>query len=109
MKERRKDNAVSYFKSGEKDVMVATDVASKGLDFPDIQHMIIMIFQLRLKTMCTVFAEQRGCGKTGTATTFIKQEPERWTTLLDLKHLLQEAKQRIPPVSGSSTISNGGW
>ncbi len=28
------------FKSGAKDVLVATDVASKGLDFPDIQHVI---------------------------------------------------------------------
>ncbi len=25
---------------GEKDVLCATDVASKGLDFPDIQHVI---------------------------------------------------------------------
>lgn len=32
--------AIEEFKSGEKDVLVATDVASKGLDFPDIQHVI---------------------------------------------------------------------
>lgn len=25
---------------GKKDVLVATDVASKGLDFPDIQHVV---------------------------------------------------------------------
>lgn len=28
------------FRKLEKDVLVATDVASKGLDFPDIQHVI---------------------------------------------------------------------
>lgn len=28
------------FKKGEKDVLVATDVASKGLDFEGIQHVI---------------------------------------------------------------------
>ncbi len=28
------------FKGGKKDVLVATDVASKGLDFPEIQHVI---------------------------------------------------------------------
>ena len=28
------------FREGKKDVMVATDVASKGLDFPDIQQVI---------------------------------------------------------------------
>ncbi|KAF5462492.1 hypothetical protein F2P56_018496, partial [Juglans regia] len=37
------------------------------------------------------------CGKTGIATTFINKNQSE-TTLPDLKHLLQEAKQRIPPV-----------
>ena len=32
--------SVEQFRKGEKDVLVATDVASKGLDFPDIQHVI---------------------------------------------------------------------
>lgn len=32
--------AIDKFKKGEKDVLVATDIASKGLDFPDIQHVI---------------------------------------------------------------------
>ena len=32
--------AIDGFKAGRKDVLVATDVASKGLDFPDIQHVI---------------------------------------------------------------------
>ena len=37
------------------------------------------------------------CGKTGIATTFINRECNE-TVLLDLKHLLREAKQKIPPV-----------
>ena len=32
--------AVEQFKKAEKDVLVATDIASKGLDFPQIQHVI---------------------------------------------------------------------
>ena len=32
--------AIREFKEGRKDVLVATDVASKGLDFPNIQHII---------------------------------------------------------------------
>ena len=40
---------------------------------------------------------QGRCGKTGVATTFINKSCEE-TTLLDLKHLLVEAHQRIPPV-----------
>ena len=31
---------MEMFRSGKKDVLVATDVASKGLDFPNMQHVI---------------------------------------------------------------------
>ncbi|KAL2518275.1 DEAD-box ATP-dependent RNA helicase 35 [Abeliophyllum distichum] len=71
--QEEREYAISSFKSGKKDVLVATDVASKGLE------------------------EQEGVEKTGIATTFINKNQSE-TTLLDLKHLLQEAKQRIPPV-----------
>jgi hypothetical protein len=33
-------DAIRLFKGGQKDVLVATDVAGKGLDFPDIKHVI---------------------------------------------------------------------
>ena len=35
-----REAAIDAFKKGEKDVLVATDVASKGLDFADIQHVV---------------------------------------------------------------------
>jgi ATP-dependent RNA helicase DDX41 len=38
--QEEREYAMKMFKSGRKDVLVATDVASKGLDFPDIQHVI---------------------------------------------------------------------
>ena len=45
------------------------------------------------------------CGKTGVATTFINKDVEE-SALLDLKHLLVEAKQRVPPVSVSCSSSS---
>ena len=35
-----RNEAIRKFKNKKKDVLVATDVASKGLDFPDIKHVI---------------------------------------------------------------------
>ena len=32
--------AIQKFKEGACDMLVATDVASKGLDFPDIKHVV---------------------------------------------------------------------
>ncbi len=38
--QEERSKAIEAFKTGKKDVLVATDVASKGLDFPHIQHVI---------------------------------------------------------------------
>ena len=38
--QEERNEAISLYKEGKKDVLVATDVAAKGLDFADIQHVI---------------------------------------------------------------------
>merc|ERR1712086_268715 len=89
--------AVKEFKSFKKDILVATDVASKGLDFPEIQHVINYDMPDDIENYVHRIGRTGRCGKTGVATTFINKSCEE-TTLLDLKHLLKEAHQRIPPV-----------
>ncbi|XP_076921755.1 DEAD-box ATP-dependent RNA helicase 35 [Bidens hawaiensis] len=95
--QEEREYAIASFKSGKKDVLVATDVASKGLDFPDIQHVINYDMPAEIENYVHRIGRTGRCGKTGIATTFINKNQSE-TTLLDLKHLLQEAKQRIPPV-----------
>jgi ATP-dependent RNA helicase DDX41 len=57
--------AVELFSAGQEDVLIGTDVASKGLDFPDIQHVInydmpkeienySTILQIQLFMFCSV-------------------------------------------------------
>ncbi|EXB55387.1 DEAD-box ATP-dependent RNA helicase 35 [Morus notabilis] len=92
-----REYAIASFKAGKKDVLVATDVASKGLDFPGIQHVINYDMPAEIENYVHRIGRTGRCGKTGIATTFINKNQSE-TTLLDLKHLLQEAKQRIPPV-----------
>ncbi|XP_047079036.1 DEAD-box ATP-dependent RNA helicase 35A-like [Lolium rigidum] len=95
--QEERQNAIEFFKSGKKDVLVGTDVASKGLDFPDIQHVINYDMPAEIENYVHRIGRTGRCGKTGVATTFINRNQTE-TTLLDLKHLLKEAKQRIPPV-----------
>ncbi|KAL6134279.1 hypothetical protein ACLB2K_066511 [Fragaria x ananassa] len=95
--QEEREYAISSFKAGKKDVLVATDVASKGLDFPDIQHVINYDMPAEIENYVHRIGRTGRCGKTGIATTFINKNQSE-TTLLDLKHLLEEAKQRIPPV-----------
>jgi len=89
--------AVRQFKNGKADVLVATDVAAKGLDFPDVQHVINFDMPKEIETYVHRIGRTGRCGKTGVATTFINKNCSE-QILLDLKYLLKEAKQRIPPV-----------
>ena len=97
-KEQEERNAaIDAFKEQTKDVLVATDVAAKGLDFPDVQHVINFDMPEEIENYVHRIGRTGRCGKTGVATTFINKEVPV-PALLDLKHLLIEAKQRVPPV-----------
>jgi len=89
--------AVKNFKNKITDVLVATDVASKGLDFPDIRHVLNFEMPHDIEDYIHRIGRTGRCGKTGVATTFINVVVPN-STLLDLKGLLIEAKQEIPPV-----------
>ncbi|KAF5330114.1 hypothetical protein D9758_018138 [Tetrapyrgos nigripes] len=87
--------AIKSFKSGAKDVMVASGVASKGLDFNEVQHVIIFTMPKEIEDYVHQIGRTGRSGKTGIATTFVNMNtPEQ--TLLDLKYLLMEAGQKVP-------------
>ena len=87
--------AIDNFKSGVKDILVATDIASKGLDFPDIQHVINFDMPEDIENYVHRIGRTGRRGKSGISTTFINRSIEE-AILLDLKHLLIEAKQKVP-------------
>ena len=95
--QEERNEAIQMYKLGKKDVLVATDIAAKGLDFSDIQHVINFDMPSEIENYVHRIGRTGRAGKTGVATTFINKSCDE-TTLLDLKHLLKEARQRIPPV-----------
>jgi len=116
--QEEREFAIKSFKTGMKDVLVATDVASKGLDFAEIQHVINFDMPKEIEdygkqnknknkknsyhSFFFLFPVHRigrtgRCGKTGVATTFVNKKSCSDQILLDLRHLLREAKQKIPP------------
>jgi ATP-dependent RNA helicase DDX41 len=95
--QEERNEAIRLYKSGHKDVLVATDIAAKGLDFPDIQHVINFDMPKEIENYVHRIGRTGRGGKTGVATTFINKDVDV-SALLDLKHLLIEAKQRVPPV-----------
>jgi ATP-dependent RNA helicase DDX41 len=95
--QEERNEAIKLYKESKKDVLVATDIAAKGLDFPNIQHVINFDMPSEIENYIHRIGRTGRCGHTGIATTFINKDVEE-SILLDLKHLLIEAKQRVPPV-----------
>ena len=103
--------AIDKFKSGEKDVLVATDVASKGLDFLEIQHVINFDMPEDIENYVHRIGRTGRSAKTGMSTTFVNRSIQE-AVLLDLKHLLIEAKQKVPEflqnLGGEIAFGEGG-
>ncbi|KAI8060839.1 P-loop containing nucleoside triphosphate hydrolase protein [Gongronella butleri] len=94
--QEEREYAIQSFKTYKKDVLIATDVASKGLDFAEIKHVINYDMPKEIEDYVHRIGRTGRSGKTGVATTFINQHCSEQVRL-DLKLLLREAKQRVPP------------
>ncbi|KAJ2846053.1 hypothetical protein J3B02_004509, partial [Coemansia erecta] len=95
--QEEREYAMRSFRELRKDVLVATDVASKGLDFPEIKHVINFDLPREIENYTHRIGRTGRAGKTGVATTFVDLVTYSEHLLLDLKHLLLEARQRVPP------------
>ncbi|KCV71218.1 hypothetical protein H696_02169 [Fonticula alba] len=85
-------NAVRRFRAGDIDILVATDVMSKGLDFPNIQHVINFDMPDCIENYIHRIGRTGRGGNSGVASTFINDECDR-NVLADLSVLLYQAKQ----------------
>lgn len=87
--------AVDEFRNKTKDILVATDVASKGLDFKEIKHVINYDMPAEIEDYTHRIGRTGRRGEQGLATTFVNKQVDE-STLLDLKALLLEAGQKLP-------------
>ncbi|PXF48227.1 DEAD-box ATP-dependent RNA helicase 35 [Gracilariopsis chorda] len=90
-----REAAMRQFRAATKDVLVATDVAAKGLDFPNIRHVINYDMPKDIQTYVHRIGRTGRGDQTGTATTFVNHSDSP-TLIADLVQLLIEAKQTVP-------------
>lgn len=93
--QEERSQAVDEFRNKVKDILVATDVASKGLDFKEIKHVINFDMPADIEDYTHRIGRTGRRGQEGLATTFINKQVDE-STLLDLKALLLEAGQTVP-------------
>jgi len=93
--QKDRSQAVDDFRAERSEILVATNVASKGLDFNNIKHVINYDMPEEIEDYTHRIGRTGRRGERGLATTFVNKLDDE-STLLDLKALLIEAGQRVP-------------
>jgi len=86
--------AVEQFKSGQIPLLVATDVAARGLDIPGVDFVINYSFPLTIEDYVHRIGRTGRAGRTGTAHTFFQQCDKLRAG--ELVKVLKEANQDVP-------------
>jgi ATP-dependent RNA helicase DDX3X len=89
----QREEALHSFKTGANPVMVATDVAARGLDIPNVTLVINFDMPKQLDDYVHRIGRTGRAGRKGFAVAFVN---ERCSYLPDLGDLLRNAKQEIP-------------
>ncbi|CAA0838814.1 DEAD-box ATP-dependent RNA helicase 5 [Striga hermonthica] len=86
--------ALSLFKDGTCPLMIATDVAARGLDIPDVEVVINYSFPLTTEDYVHRIGRTGRAGKKGVAHTFFTKENKGLAG--ELVNVLREAQQVVP-------------
>ncbi|RNF20658.1 mitochondrial DEAD box protein [Trypanosoma conorhini] len=71
MPQRQRDFVMSRFKHNQTRILVATDVASRGIDFPDVTCVVNFIAPKGIDSYCHRIGRTGRAGRTGDSFTFI--------------------------------------
>ncbi|KAH8274193.1 hypothetical protein KR018_001605, partial [Drosophila ironensis] len=89
-----REQAIADIKSGKVRILVATDVASRGLDIEDITHVINYDFPHNIEEYVHRVGRTGRAGRKGTSISFFTRDD--WGMAKDLINILQEAEQNVP-------------
>lgn len=90
-----REEALRTFKSGETPVLVATNVAARGLDIPGVTHVINMEMPKDIDEYVHRIGRTGRCGNKGKATSFFDEERDA-EMAPQLVTILSNAKQTVP-------------
>lgn len=104
------------FKSGAKPILVATDVASRGLDIPHVAHVVNFDLPKDIDGYVHRIGRTGRAGKSGLATAFFSDK--NIPLAKALVELMQESNQKVPswliqhaesPSYGMGSSKSGQW
>ncbi|KAI0424761.1 P-loop containing nucleoside triphosphate hydrolase protein [Xylaria sp. FL1042] len=94
LKQEQRTRSLEAFKSGQTPVLVATDVAARGLDIPEVKLVINCTFPLTIEDYVHRIGRTGRAGKTGQAVTLFTEHDKAHSG--ELVNILKAAGQPIP-------------
>ncbi|OQE31562.1 hypothetical protein PENSTE_c001G07772 [Penicillium steckii] len=104
--QQERDWVLNEFKQGKSPIMVATDVASRGIDVRDITHVLNYDYPNNSEDYVHRIGRTARAGAKGTAITFFTTDNSKQAR--DLVTILSEAKQQIDPRLAEMVRYSGG-
>ncbi|KAI7741372.1 hypothetical protein M8C21_000832, partial [Ambrosia artemisiifolia] len=101
-----RDSVLSQFRSGKSPVLVATDVAARGLDVKDIRVVVNYDFPTGVEDYVHRIGRTGRAGATGEAYTFFGDQDAKYAS--ELVKVLEGANQRVPPELREMASRSGG-
>ncbi|KAK4529504.1 hypothetical protein CCYA_CCYA01G0361 [Cyanidiococcus yangmingshanensis] len=92
--QREREDALAAFRSGQTPILVATDVAARGLDIPNVAHVVNYELPSTIDDYVHRIGRTGRAGNQGIATSFANEKNRG--IVRDLIELLQEAGQEVP-------------
>ncbi|KAE9355515.1 DEAD-box ATP-dependent RNA helicase 5 [Phytophthora fragariae] len=92
--QQQRSEAIEQFKSGEVPLLIATDVAARGLDIPDVEYVLNYSFPLTIEDYVHRIGRTGRGGKKGIAHTFFTANDKPRAG--ELVNLLRESNQEVP-------------
>jgi ATP-dependent RNA helicase DBP3 len=89
-----REQALASFKSGETPILIATDVAARGLDIPDVEVVINYSFPLTIEDYVHRIGRTGRAGKTGISHTFFTHQSKALSG--ELINVLKKADAKVP-------------
>ncbi|KAM8871521.1 ATP-dependent RNA helicase DDX4-like isoform 2-T2 [Synchiropus picturatus] len=93
--QRERELALTDFRSGKCPVLVATSVAARGLDIPDVQHVVNFDLPGSIDEYVHRIGRTGRCGNVGRAVSFFDPDTDRQLAS-SLVSVLAQAQQEVP-------------
>lgn len=92
----KRDSVMKSFKSGDVDILVATDVAARGLDIQDVTHVINFSIPQNPESYVHRIGRTGRAGKSGIAISFVTPKEYRQLKLIEKTAKTRLKKAKLP-------------